>query len=98
MLNKILLACLVCAASLYVAESALGPQKTFIHKEDLLHPEWYPADFVKWSVPFDALPTAELHHSHFFPPYCSGGGYLLGPAAAAATRQSCRPCAAASTR
>ena len=51
-------------------------------RRDLLHPQWYPDDFTKWAVPYDALPTAQLHQGYYFPPYCSGGGYLLGPRAA----------------
>lgn len=52
-------------------------------RRDLLHPEWFPDDFIKWAVPFDALPVSDLHQGHYFPHYCSGGGYLLGPRAAA---------------
>ena len=51
-------------------------------KKNLLHPEWYPDDFTKWAVPFDALSTAALVQGYFYPPYCSGGGYMLGRAAA----------------
>ena len=60
MLNKILLACLVCAASLYVAESALGPQKTFIHKEALLHPECEPSP-GHCGEPLDLTETIKNH-------------------------------------
>lgn len=41
-------------------------------KADLLHPEWFPDDFVKWAVPF------ESYDGFYYPPYCSGGGYMLG--------------------
>ena len=51
-------------------------------KRHLLHPEWYPDDFVKWAVPFEALSTSALVGGYYYPPYCSGGGYLLGAAAA----------------
>ena len=46
-------------------------------KSDLQHPAWFPDDFVKWAVPYDAFCCGD-----FFPPYCSGGGYLLGREAA----------------
>ena len=42
-------------------------------KRDLLHPEWYPDDFVKWSVPYESYCCTV-----YYPPYCSGGGYLVG--------------------
>jgi hypothetical protein len=51
-------------------------------KAHLLHPEWYPDDFVKWAVPYASY-AGGAHGGLYFPPYCSGGGYLLGPAAAA---------------
>lgn len=47
-------------------------------RADLRHQEWYPADFGKWAVPFDAFTSP----SGDFPPYCSGGGYFLGRTAA----------------
>ena len=47
-------------------------------KANLLHPEWFPDDFVKWAVPYESYSGAGL----YYPPYCSGGGYLLGPPAA----------------
>ena len=34
-------------------------------------------DFTKWAVPYEAYPGGP-----YYPPYCSGGGYLLGPDAA----------------
>lgn len=41
-------------------------------RRDLWHPDWFPADFSKWAVdPADYAPTR-------YPPYCSGGGYVLG--------------------
>ena len=43
-------------------------------KANLLHPEWYPDDFVKWAVPYESYAAQSL----YYPPYCSGGGYLLG--------------------
>ena len=45
---------------------------------DLRHQEWFPADFGKWAVPFEAFASP----SGDYPPYCSGGGYFLGRAAA----------------
>ena len=41
-------------------------------RQDLWRPDWFPADFAKWAVePADyPLPT--------YPPYCAGGGYVLG--------------------
>jgi hypothetical protein len=41
-------------------------------RRDLWHPDWFPADFAKWAVaPADyPLPV--------YPPYCAGGGYVLG--------------------
>ena len=46
-------------------------------RADLLHPAWYPADFVKWAVPFESYCCGV-----FYPPYCSGGGYFVGHVAA----------------
>lgn len=46
-------------------------------KSHLFHPEWFPDDFTKWAVPFESYSGGP-----YYPPYCSGGGYLLGPAAA----------------
>jgi len=46
-------------------------------KHHLFHPEWFPDDFVKWAVPF-----ASYSGGPYYPPYCSGGGYLLGPESA----------------
>jgi len=43
----------------------------------LFHPEWYPADFHKWAVPFESYAGGP-----YYPPYCSGGGYLVGPESA----------------
>ena len=51
-------------------------------RADLLHPEWYPPDFTKWGVPYEALPTSALVGGYYYPPYCSGGGYMLGAHAA----------------
>lgn len=51
-------------------------------KRNLLHPEWFPDDFTKWAVPFEALATSALTAGYFYPPYASGGGYFLGAAAA----------------
>lgn len=51
-------------------------------KRNLLHPEWYPDDFTKWAVPYEALSTAALVHGYYYPPYCSGGGYFVGREAA----------------
>jgi len=51
-------------------------------KRNLLHPEWYPPDFTKWAVPFEALATTSLVDGLYYPPYCSGGGYMLGASAA----------------
>ena len=47
-------------------------------RADLRHQEWFPADFGKWAVPFEAFTSP----SGDFPPYCSGGGYFLGRTAA----------------
>ena len=46
-------------------------------RADLFHAEWFPADFVKWAVPYETYARGP-----YYPPYCSGGGYLLGAAAA----------------
>lgn len=51
-------------------------------KANLLHPEWFPPDFTKWGVPYEALATSALVGGYYYPPYCSGGGYLLGAHAA----------------
>ncbi len=42
-------------------------------KQHLFHPEWFPDDFRKWSVPFESYAGGP-----YYPPYCSGGGYLVG--------------------
>ena len=47
-------------------------------RKDLWHPEWYPDNFSVWAVPHNVYDGAA------FPPYCSGGGYLLGNAAVSA--------------
>ena len=41
-------------------------------KADLWSPAWFPADFVKWSVSFDA------YAGEAYPPYAGGGGCVLG--------------------
>jgi hypothetical protein len=46
-------------------------------KASLLHPEWYPDDFLKWAIPHESYAGGL-----YYPPYCSGGGYLLGSTAA----------------
>jgi len=54
-----------------VVPAAQVIRANFSH-QDLWHPDWFPADFAKWAVePADyPLPT--------YPPYCAGGGYVLG--------------------
>ena len=47
-------------------------------RADLREPQWYPADFLAWAVPRRAYAAAS------YPPYASGGGYVLGAEAAAA--------------
>lgn len=49
--------------------------------KDVWHPEWYPANFKAWAVP------KHVYTGTVFPPYCSGGGYVLGRAATAAIRE-----------
>ena len=44
-------------------------------RDDLWHPDWFPSSFQKWAV--DTAVFAE----RAYPPYCGGGGYLLGSAA-----------------
>lgn len=48
-------------------------------RKDLLNPSWFPDDFLKWSAPYEAVAGVG---GIWYPPYCSGGGYLLGVAAA----------------
>lgn len=43
----------------------------------LRHPDWFPASFRKWAVDESVYPLET------YPPYCGGGGYLLGAEAAA---------------
>lgn len=47
-------------------------------KKDLWYPHWFPDDFLKWAIPYSSFSEDR------FPPYCSGGGYLLGRDAAGA--------------
>ena len=46
-------------------------------ERDLWHPENVKADFLKWAVPHEAYAPAG------YPPYATGGGYLLGSATVA---------------
>ena len=39
---------------------------------DLRRPRWFPASFLKWAVDHSVFP----HDT--YPPYCGGGGYVLG--------------------
>ena len=41
-------------------------------RADLVHPDWFPADFLKWAVGVDQMPDA------LYPPYCAGAGYFVG--------------------
>lgn len=41
-------------------------------KTELLHPEWFPDDFLKWQVPRAVYPRRR------YPPYAKGGAYILG--------------------
>lgn len=41
-------------------------------RADLWHPEWYPRSFLKWAV------DPEVYAGEAYPPYCGGGGYLVG--------------------
>ena len=45
-------------------------------RDDLWHPEWFPNGFQKWAVDEGAFSEPA------YPPYCGGGGYILGRAAA----------------
>ncbi|KAL1528615.1 hypothetical protein AB1Y20_009953 [Prymnesium parvum] len=47
-------------------------------REQLWHPQWYPHDddIQRWAVAY------ETFKPDTFPPYCSGGGYVLGRGAA----------------
>ena len=46
-------------------------------RANLRHPDWFPASFRKWAVDESVYPLET------YPPYCGGGGYLLGMEAAA---------------
>eukprot|EP00966_Prymnesium_polylepis_P136796 3160833-Prymnesium_polylepis.1 len=46
-------------------------------RADLWHPAWYPRSFRKWAVDF------EVYAPEAYPPYCGGGGYLVGSEVAA---------------
>ena len=41
-------------------------------RQDLWHPDWYPRSFRKWAV------DHEVYAPEAYPPYCGGGGYLVG--------------------
>ena len=41
-------------------------------RASLWRPDWFPSSFKKWAVGFDVFPEAA------YPPYCGGGGYVLG--------------------
>ena len=41
-------------------------------RTDLWHPQWFPASFRKWAVAESVYPAG------WYPPYCGGGGYVLG--------------------
>jgi len=41
-------------------------------RADLVHPDWFPADFLKWAVGVEQMPDA------VYPPYCAGAGYFVG--------------------
>ena len=45
-------------------------------RADLWHPDWYPRSFRKWAV------DEEVFAPVAYPPYCGGGGYLVGHAVA----------------
>ena len=45
-------------------------------RASLRHPDWFPASFLKWAV------DASVYASESYPPYCGGGGYVLGIEAA----------------
>ena len=54
-------------------------------RRELMHPEWYPDDFVKWAIPYESYNCRVPHSLQtpcYYPPYCSGGGYILGSGAA----------------
>ena len=46
-------------------------------RASLRHPDWFPASFVKWAVDESVFEEAT------YPPYCGGGGYLVGAETAA---------------
>jgi len=41
-------------------------------RNHLRHPDWFPASFLKWAVDESVYPLES------YPPYCGGGGYILG--------------------
>ena len=45
-------------------------------RKHLWYPDWYPRDFKRWAVAHEAFGP------EVFPPYCSGGGYVVGRTAA----------------
>ena len=65
------------ACTVYAGRLQLGSQviRSNMTMADLWHPEWFPADFRKWAVPFEAFDRPA------YPDYVSGGGYVLGFAA-----------------
>lgn len=46
-------------------------------RASLWRPDWFPTSFKKWAVDFDTF------GEEAYPPYCGGGGYVLGHDAAA---------------
>ena len=46
-------------------------------RASLRHPDWFPTSFLKWAV------DESIFGLESYPPYCGGGGYLLGSDAAA---------------
>jgi hypothetical protein len=65
-------------ARLYAGRIFPGSQviRANFTRKDLWHPTWFPSDFKKWAVDFDVYSAAS------YPPYCSGGGYVVGREAA----------------
>ena len=46
-------------------------------RASLWRPDWFPSSFKKWAVDIEVFAEEE------YPPYCGGGGYVLGNVAAA---------------
>ena len=71
-------------SSLYAGRIINGSQvvRPGFTRKQLWHPEWYPHGFKRWAVAHETYAPAA------FPPYCAGGGYVVGRSAASRMLQA----------